>query len=559
MDRRGSRLVRARSCSRSQRHSATSALEGRRRKRGSRGTDKQADYTDCEDDRRSEQSASEKNTLFIGQLSFTAGENDIEDALRQCGEIVSVRIIKDDRTGNSKGFGFITFKRWTDAEECRSTMDGVDIAGRRCKLQFVDGKKMLRNLPRSGKKDSSREDRAERRLRANDAYPCVDACGASPDGEQSNCGPPRHSVDSKLLIGGLAPHATEDDIIDVFSHFGDLQVQIIKDRKTQRSRGFGFIEFEDEYHSEEALESMQSADVAGVPCRLERAGQKISNSGGAGMDRRGSRHVRTRSRSRSQRRSATSALGGRRHERGSGSTDKQADYIGCEDDRRSEQSASEKNTLFIGQLSFTAGENDIEDALRQCGEIVSVRIIKDDRTGNSKGFGFITFKKWGDAVKCQSKMDGVDIAGRRCKLQFTRGQIKHSAANKLLIGSLAPHATEDDIIDVFSHFGDLQVQIIKDRKKKCSRGFGFIEFEDEYHSEEALESMQGAEVAGVPCRLERAGQKESNSGGEGKDRSAQKCSQSQRPRPSAAPSAQSVYEQQEDNWACFHSDDESGH
>jgi RNA recognition motif-containing protein len=51
---------------------------------------------------------------------------------------------------------------------------------------------------------------------------------------------------------------------DLFSQFGNVaSAQVVMDRMTGRSRGFGFVEFEDDAAADEAVNKMNGADVDG--------------------------------------------------------------------------------------------------------------------------------------------------------------------------------------------------------------------------------------------------------------------------------------------------------
>jgi len=59
----------------------------------------------------------------------------------------------------------------------------------------------------------------------------------------------------KLFVGGL-PWAVDDErLLEVFSEYGQVaEAVVIKDRETNRSKGFGFVTFDNEQDAEEALE-----------------------------------------------------------------------------------------------------------------------------------------------------------------------------------------------------------------------------------------------------------------------------------------------------------------
>lgn len=68
--------------------------------------------------------------IYVGNLSFNATENDLEDAFGEYGEVSSVNIIKDRDTGRSRGFAFVEMR---DDNQGREAIEGVnlrEIAGR---------------------------------------------------------------------------------------------------------------------------------------------------------------------------------------------------------------------------------------------------------------------------------------------------------------------------------------------------------------------------------------------------------------------------------------------
>ena len=50
-----------------------------------------------------------------------------------------------------------------------------------------------------------------------------------------------------------------------------------------------------------------------------------------------------------------------------------------------------QNGLFVGNLSFQTGENDLQDYFAQAGVVSSVNLMLDRVTGKSRGFAFVEF------------------------------------------------------------------------------------------------------------------------------------------------------------------------
>jgi translation initiation factor 3 subunit G len=63
-------------------------------------------------------------------------------------------------------------------------------------------------------------------------------------------------------------------------------------------------------------------------------------------------------------------------------------------------------TLRIQSLSVDADEDDLRALFEPFGRVVRANVIKDRNTGESKGFGFVSFEMRKDAEKALAKMNG---------------------------------------------------------------------------------------------------------------------------------------------------------
>uniref|UniRef100_A0A8C0TZH4 RRM domain-containing protein n=1 Tax=Cyanistes caeruleus TaxID=156563 RepID=A0A8C0TZH4_CYACU len=63
--------------------------------------------------------------------------------------------------------------------------------------------------------------------------------------------------EGKLFVGGLNYDTDEQGLEQHFSSFGPIsEVVVVKDRETQRSRGFGFVTFTNPEHASDAMQAM---------------------------------------------------------------------------------------------------------------------------------------------------------------------------------------------------------------------------------------------------------------------------------------------------------------
>ncbi len=69
---------------------------------------------------------------------------------------------------------------------------------------------------------------------------------------------------NKLYVGGLPYTTTEAGLEDLFSEHGTVEsVKVITDRKTGRSKGFGFVEMGSQAEAEAAIEKLNNFELEG--------------------------------------------------------------------------------------------------------------------------------------------------------------------------------------------------------------------------------------------------------------------------------------------------------
>jgi RNA recognition motif-containing protein len=67
-----------------------------------------------------------------------------------------------------------------------------------------------------------------------------------------------------LYVGNLPYTYTSDDLRELFAPFGAISsAQVISDRDTGRSRGFGFVEMENDDEARKAIEELDGSDAGG--------------------------------------------------------------------------------------------------------------------------------------------------------------------------------------------------------------------------------------------------------------------------------------------------------
>jgi len=84
----------------------------------------------------------------------------------------------------------------------------------------------------------------------------------------------------KLYVGGLSFSTTEDQIREEFAKFGAVEsVTVIRDRDSDTSRGFGFVEMSSDAEAEEAIKGLNEAMLDGRQITVNYARERTNRGG----------------------------------------------------------------------------------------------------------------------------------------------------------------------------------------------------------------------------------------------------------------------------------------
>ncbi|KAI1810021.1 hypothetical protein GGS20DRAFT_595194 [Poronia punctata] len=242
--------------------------------------------------------------------------------------------------------------------------------------------------------------------------------------------------------------------------------------------------------------------------RRHRGDGDFYRSGRGGRDRSRSRSPRRHYRPRDEHRDDR---GNYRHRdddrhRGGRTPKRDATPVLTEDER-------DRRTVFVQQLAARLRTRELKEFFEKVGPVTEAQIVKDRISGRSKGVGYVEFKKE-ESVTAALELTGQKLLGIPVIVQLTEaeknrqvrttdgsGQGNSVPFHRLYVGNIHFSITEQDLQTVFEPFGELEfVQLQKDDTGR-SRGYGFVQFRDADQAREALEKMNGFELAGRPIRV----------------------------------------------------------
>ncbi len=86
-----------------------------------------------------------------------------------------------------------------------------------------------------------------------------------------------------LFVGNMNFQTTESDLRALFEQFGEItRIQVMTDRETGRSRGFGFVEMADDEAAAQAIAALNGKELDGRALNVNEARPKPERSGGGG-------------------------------------------------------------------------------------------------------------------------------------------------------------------------------------------------------------------------------------------------------------------------------------
>jgi RNA recognition motif-containing protein len=145
-------------------------------------------------------------------------------------------------------------------------------------------------------------------------------------------------------------------------------------------------------------------------------------------------------------------------------------------------SANEILRIFVGSLSYEVDNHRLKECFKHYGNIKKTLIIRDQRTGQSKGYGFVTFSCRSSFEAAMKNPTYVNSRIADCHPVMTKGALKEQEQrdliNKLFVGGITQATKSEDLRKYFASFGRIrEARVLYDGKTGKSRVFGFILFE----------------------------------------------------------------------------------
>lgn len=184
--------------------------------------------------------------------------------------------------------------------------------------------------------------------------------GSAEEVEEEYAEPPE---EAKLFVGGIPFDVTTDQLAELFNRAGVVEIaEIIYNRETDQSRGFGFVTMSTVEEADKAIEMFDRYDLNGRLLKVNRAAP------------RGTRVERQPRVPRSQ------------------------------------------FSIYVGNLAWAVDEARLEQVFSEFGKVVSARVMYDRESGRSRGFGFVAMETKEEMNDAIAALDGKDLEGRALRV-----------------------------------------------------------------------------------------------------------------------------------------------
>lgn len=191
--------------------------------------------------------------------------------------------------------------------------------------------------------------------------------------------------------------------------------------------------------SPEVKRRSRSRSRSGSSRRSDSRSRSRSASRGRSRDRK----YRSRSRSKGRYRSRSGSRRRRSNSRSKSPMSNRRRHVGDRED------PSENCCLGVFGLSLYTTEREIKEVFGRYGPLDNINVVHDHQTGRSRGFAFVTYESVEDAKEAKEKTTGIELDGRRIRVDFSITRRPHTPTPGIYMGK----PTRPVRKDYFGYYG----------------------------------------------------------------------------------------------------------
>jgi len=149
------------------------------------------------------------------------------------------------------------------------------------------------------------------------------------------------------------------------------------------------------------------------------------------------------------------------------------------------------HSLYIGNLSNKTYDLDLYKFFTSKGyKVQSAKVMFQQETSRSKGFGYLNFNDQEEAERCLSEMNNAVIDSKAIVLNKKKDSDFDTKAN-LIVKNLPKEMTQKELNELFTQFGQIgscKLETFQDGQSRC---FGYVQYIKEEDAKKAIDSLNG--------------------------------------------------------------------
>uniref|UniRef100_A0ACD6AHE5 Uncharacterized protein n=1 Tax=Avena sativa TaxID=4498 RepID=A0ACD6AHE5_AVESA len=149
-------------------------------------------------------------------------------------------------------------------------------------------------------------------------------------------------------------------------------------------------------------------------------------------------------------------------------------------------------SLYVGDLDRVVAEGQLFMLFSQVAPVASLRVCRDI-AGRSLGYGYVNFHSREDAKRALETLNFVLVNGKSIRVMFSNRDpmLRNNGKANVFIKNLESDIDNKALNDIFSGFGTILSCKVATNLSGHSKGYGFVQFEDEKSAKDAINGLNG--------------------------------------------------------------------
>ncbi|KAF2291078.1 hypothetical protein GH714_019653 [Hevea brasiliensis] len=150
-------------------------------------------------------------------------------------------------------------------------------------------------------------------------------------------------------------------------------------------------------------------------------------------------------------------------------------------------------SLYVGDLEHNVNEGQLYDLFSQVAQVVSVRVCRDQAKRSSLGYAYVNFSNPQDAANAMEALNFTPLNGKTIRIMFSHRDpsIRKSGYANVFIKNLDTSLDNKALHDTFAVFGRVLSCKVAFDSNGQSKGYGFVQFENEDAAQSAIKRLNG--------------------------------------------------------------------